>query len=149
MQPLQLTFQEIMAFHCEDAKPVLVEKRLPGIAATSFDTMAESDITPLKSLARWPRHIRCPGCRQLSVTRVRRKISSGTQYVFFTCTSIVVNILLIESSFMAGLFFLCSVLGSVYPYFSKTYKDVEHSCCRCGCKLATYHVMSGTEIHVF
>ncbi|KAF5136498.1 hypothetical protein E5D57_000261 [Metarhizium anisopliae] len=109
-----------MAFPCEDAKPVLVEKRLPGIAAMSFDTMAESDITPLKSLARWPRHIRCPGCRQLSVTRVHRKISSGTH-----------------------------VLGSVYPYFSKTYKDVEHSCCRCGCKLATYHVMSGTEIHVF
>ncbi|KJK79421.1 hypothetical protein H634G_05012 [Metarhizium anisopliae BRIP 53293] len=108
-----------MAFPCEDAKPVLGEKRLPGMAAISFDTMAESDITPLKSLARWPRHIRCPGCRQLSVTRVRRKISSGTHV-------------------MAGLFFLCGVLGSVYPYFSKTYKDVEHSCCRCGSIFYSY-----------
>lgn len=52
-------------------------------------------------------------------------------------------------SVMAGLFFICSVVGAVYPYFSKTYKDVEHTCCRCGCKLATFHIMSGTEIHVF
>lgn len=78
---LQLTVPDVMTTYFDDTKTVFTEKRLPFTDMSSFDTVAQSDVTPLKGLARWPRHIKCPECRQLSVTKVHRKISSGTQYV--------------------------------------------------------------------
>lgn len=71
----------IMTSPFEDAKPVIcAEKRFPRVDFASFE-MSQSDVTPLKGLARWPRHIHCPECRQMSVTKITRKMGSGTQYV--------------------------------------------------------------------
>lgn len=46
---------------------------------TAFNTISPSDIVPLRKLKQWPRAILCPACRELSLTRVERKICGGTQ----------------------------------------------------------------------
>ncbi|KAF4969943.1 hypothetical protein FSARC_2929 [Fusarium sarcochroum] len=45
---------------------------------TAFDTISPSNVVPLRKLKQWPRAVVCPACRELSLTRVERKICGGT-----------------------------------------------------------------------
>ncbi|KAM5356795.1 hypothetical protein ACJ41O_003441 [Fusarium nematophilum] len=97
---------------------------------TSFNTISPQNVVPLTKLKHWPRAVNCPSCRELSITRVERKICSGTHA-------------------FAALLFLCTVVGGPIVYMSKAFKNVEHYCCRCNRRLATFHFNTGTEIHVY
>jgi hypothetical protein len=46
---------------------------------TAFEGISPSNIVPLRKLKQWPRAVLCPACRELSITRVERKVCSGTQ----------------------------------------------------------------------
>ncbi|EGU80166.1 hypothetical protein IWW34DRAFT_779812 [Fusarium oxysporum f. sp. albedinis] len=46
---------------------------------TAFNTISQSNVVPLRKLKQWPRAVICPACRELSLTRVERKICGGTQ----------------------------------------------------------------------
>jgi hypothetical protein len=46
---------------------------------TAFSTISPSNIVPLRKLKQWPRAVVCPACREVSLTRVERKICGGTQ----------------------------------------------------------------------
>ncbi|KAF4969637.1 hypothetical protein FZEAL_10205, partial [Fusarium zealandicum] len=76
---------------------------------TSFDTISPSTVVPLTKLKHWPRAVLCPACREFSITRVERKVCSGTHA-------------------MAALMTLCTVVGGPIVYFSKPFKNVEHYC---------------------
>ncbi|KAH7012981.1 hypothetical protein EDB80DRAFT_709193 [Ilyonectria destructans] len=112
------------------AMPMTRQPRQTGGEMVSFDHFSQETIVPLKDLTHWPRAVVCPACMEPSITRVRVKICTGTHL-------------------MAMLLFVCTVVGSVIPYASKTFKDVEHYCCRCNRRLVTHHFQTGTEIHVF
>ncbi|KAF5699420.1 Litaf-like zinc finger domain-containing protein [Fusarium globosum] len=45
---------------------------------TAFNTISQSNVVPLRKLKQWPRAVICPACRELSLTRVERKICGGT-----------------------------------------------------------------------
>ncbi|KAF5023626.1 hypothetical protein F66182_4328 [Fusarium sp. NRRL 66182] len=77
---------------------------------TAFDTISPSNIVPLRKLKQWPRAVVCPACRELSLTRVEHKICGGTHA-------------------MAGLMFLCTILGGPMAYLGKQWKNAEHYCC--------------------
>ncbi|KAH7161827.1 hypothetical protein EDB81DRAFT_785605 [Dactylonectria macrodidyma] len=102
----------------------------PGGEMVSFDHFSKDEVVPLKDLTCWPRAVICPACMEPSITRVRVKTCTGTHL-------------------MATLLFVCTVVGAAIPYVSRTFKDVEHYCCRCNRRLVTHHFGSGTEIHVF
>ncbi|KAH7129796.1 hypothetical protein B0J13DRAFT_132511 [Dactylonectria estremocensis] len=104
--------------------------RQPRDEMVSFDHFSKDEVVPLKDLTYWPRAVTCPACMEPSITRVRAKICTGTHL-------------------MAALLFVCSVVGAAFPYASRTFKDIEHYCCRCNRRLVTHHFQSGTEIHVF
>ncbi|KAH7198750.1 uncharacterized protein B0J16DRAFT_379194 [Fusarium flagelliforme] len=97
---------------------------------TAFNTISPSNVVPLRKLKQWPRAIICPACRELSLTRIERKITGGTHA-------------------MAALMFVCTIVGGPLAYTGKQWKNVEHYCCRCNRRLATWHFSSGTEIHVW
>ncbi|KAF4459035.1 Litaf-like zinc finger domain-containing [Fusarium albosuccineum] len=97
---------------------------------TAFDTISPSNAIPIRKLKQWPRPVMCPACRELSITRVERKVCNGTHA-------------------MAALMFVCTVVGGPIVYMSKAFKNVEHYCCRCNRRLATFHFNTGTEIHVY
>ncbi|KAL3607413.1 hypothetical protein FPOAC2_02397 [Fusarium poae] len=95
----------------------------------ALNTIPPTNFVPLWKLKQWPRAVFCPACRELSITRVERKICGGTHA-------------------MAALMFACTILGGPLAYIGKQWKNVEHYCCRCDRRLATWHFSSGTEIHV-
>ncbi|KAF5251571.1 hypothetical protein FANTH_3181 [Fusarium anthophilum] len=97
---------------------------------TAFNTISQSNVVPLRKLKQWPRAIICPACRELSLTRVERKICGGTHA-------------------MAALMFACTIVGGPLAYIGKQWKNTEHYCCRCNRRLVTWHFSSGTEIHVW
>ncbi|RSL72191.1 hypothetical protein CEP53_001188 [Fusarium sp. AF-6] len=97
---------------------------------TAFEGISPSNIVPLRKLKQWPRAVLCPACREISITRVERKVCSGTHA-------------------MAALMFMCTIVGGPVVYMSKAFKNVEHYCCRCNRRLATFHFNTGTEIHVY
>ncbi|RSM08682.1 hypothetical protein CDV31_008024 [Fusarium ambrosium] len=98
--------------------------------STAFEGISPSNIVPLRKLKQWPRAVLCPACRELSITRVERKVCSGTHA-------------------MAALMLMCTIVGGPVVYMSKAFKNVEHYCCRCNRRLATFHFNTGTEIHVY
>ncbi|POR37871.1 Uncharacterized protein TPAR_01931 [Tolypocladium paradoxum] len=116
-----------------DNKTTLSMARQPrqtGGQMVSYDYFSQDEIVALKDLTHWPRAIACPACMEPSITRVQVKKCAGTHL-------------------MAALLFVCTVVGGAVPYVTRTFKDVEHYCCRCNRRLITHHFMSGTEIHVF
>lgn len=46
---------------------------------TAFNTISPTNVVPLRKLKQWPRAIICPACREISLTRIERKITGGTQ----------------------------------------------------------------------
>ncbi|KAI5459585.1 hypothetical protein BGZ63DRAFT_254837 [Mariannaea sp. PMI_226] len=101
-----------------------------GGEITSFNHFPKEEAVALKDLKFWPRVINCPACMEPSITRVNSKMCTGTHV-------------------MAGFFLVCTVVGVVIPYVVKSFRDVEHYCCRCNRRLVTHHFATGTEIHVF
>ncbi|CAF3510434.1 unnamed protein product [Fusarium graminearum] len=97
---------------------------------TAFNTISPTNIVPLRKLKQWPRGVLCPACREISITRVERKICGGTHA-------------------MAALMFACTIVGGPLAYVGKQWKNAEHYCCRCDRRLVTWHFSSGTEIHVW
>lgn len=49
---------------------------------------------------------------------------------------------------MAVLFFFTTGIFFFIPYVADHFKDVKHSCIRCGRGLATHHFGAGTEAHL-
>ncbi|EEU38269.1 uncharacterized protein NECHADRAFT_77065 [Fusarium vanettenii 77-13-4] len=116
---------------CQDNKmDLFAPSQSQDNGLTAFEGISPSNIVPLRKLKQWPRAVLCPACRELSITRVERKICSGTHV-------------------MAAFMLMCTIVGGPVVYMSKAFKNVEHYCCRCNRRLATFHFNTGTEIHVY
>ncbi|KAF4447145.1 hypothetical protein F53441_9290 [Fusarium austroafricanum] len=73
---------------------------------TAFNTISLSNVVPLRKLKQWPRAVTCPACRELSLTRVERKICGGTHA-------------------MAALMFFCTIVGGPLAYMGKQWKNFQ------------------------
>ncbi|WQF84307.1 Putative LITAF domain containing protein [Colletotrichum destructivum] len=90
---------------------------------------AQSNVVPVALLRRWPALIECPGCRAVLPTNTDHVVGKGSHW-------------------MAAMFFCTTVIGVFIPYAITSFKDIRHSCARCGRKVATQRFGSGTKAHL-
>ncbi|KAL4807876.1 LITAF-like zinc ribbon domain-containing protein [Aspergillus unguis] len=82
---------------------------------------------PLHALQRTSQVVDCPICHQREMTRVEAVNGNSTHG-------------------WAAVLCCCVCLGCI-PYMMAAFKDMEHSCGKCGHLLATYHGSGHVEVH--
>ncbi|KAH6654003.1 LITAF-like zinc ribbon domain-containing protein [Truncatella angustata] len=88
-----------------------------------------SNLVPLPLLARYPALAECPGCRSVGPTSVHHRAGKGTHW-------------------MATFFFFTTGILALLPYTMDHFKNAEHTCMKCGRKLATQRFGGGTKAHL-
>ncbi|KAF6844596.1 litaf-like zinc finger domain-containing protein [Colletotrichum musicola] len=107
--------------HCHTVQPC---HHSPAIVDGS-----RANVVPVPMLDRWPALAECPGCHGIAATNTEHVIGKGAHW-------------------MAAMFFFTTGLGVVIPYAMKPFKNVRHSCMRCGRVLATRRFGGGTRAHL-
>ncbi|KAI4596750.1 hypothetical protein KJ359_005092 [Pestalotiopsis sp. 9143b] len=90
---------------------------------------AANNVVPLPLLGRFPALAECPGCRSVSPTSVRYRNGKGTHW-------------------MATFFLFSTGIFAFLPYSMDHFKNAEHSCMKCGRRLATQRFGGGTRSHL-
>ncbi|WYZ42344.1 hypothetical protein EsH8_VI_000043 [Colletotrichum jinshuiense] len=90
---------------------------------------SRANVVPIALLDRWPALIECPGCKGVAPTNTEHMVGKGTHW-------------------MATMFFFTTAIGVFIPYVARPFKDIRHTCMRCGRKVATRRFGGGTKAHL-
>ncbi|KAK1707421.1 LITAF-like zinc ribbon domain-containing protein [Colletotrichum lupini] len=90
---------------------------------------SRANVVPVALVERWPALIECPACKGVTPTTTDHTIGKGAHW-------------------MAVMLFFTTGVGVFAPYAMRPFKDVVHSCQRCGRKVATRRFGGGTKAHL-
>ncbi|KAJ5635925.1 LPS-induced tumor necrosis factor alpha factor [Penicillium longicatenatum] len=106
--------------------PPNYEQPQPQAYYTPVHPSGYASAVPLHALRQTPAPVDCPACGQREMTRTQA-VSGSTTHA------------------LAALLCFCCCLGCI-PYIISGLKDVDHSCGKCGVKLACWHNSGRVEM---